>query len=123
MSFVSCRMILTTILSILAKIFYLLSESVKFRSAPFNFHIIFPLVVHGIYLNLELYIFLLNKLNYYLGITFIALLFSHILLAREASDGDENDDIVRQRCTDGKPLYLHRKKKSAAANQKKNKNV
>ena len=40
-------MILTAMLSILMKMVYLFTESLKFRSAPFDFHIIFPLVVHG----------------------------------------------------------------------------
>jgi len=40
-------MVLMTVLSIVYKIAYLVLESLKFKSTPFSFHVIFPIIVHG----------------------------------------------------------------------------
>ena len=36
-----------TAVSVLLKIAFLVLESLKFKSSPFSFHIIFPVIVHG----------------------------------------------------------------------------
>ncbi|EFX79779.1 hypothetical protein DAPPUDRAFT_319223 [Daphnia pulex] len=75
--------------SLLLKIVYLMLEALKFKSTPFNFHIIFPVIVDGI--------------------TFIALTFSPKLLKKEVLNDQENEEILK--LCNGKPIYLPPKKK------------
>jgi len=82
-----------TVLSIVYKIAYLVLESLKFKSTPFSFHVIFPIIVHGL--------------------TLIALSFSPKLLKKEIINEYENEEILKM--CNGKPLYLPTKKKKKTA--------
>jgi len=82
-------MVLMTAVSVVLKIAYLVLESLKFKSSPFSFHIIYPVIVHGL--------------------TLIALSFSSKLLRKEIMNHHENEEILKM--CNGKPIYLPTRKK------------
>ena len=100
-----------TVVSIVLKITFLVLESLKFRSSPFSFHIVFPIIVHGMIINFNHHrnSFGFNSFFPTTGLTLIALSFSPKLLKKEILNDHENDEILKM--CNGKPIYMPTKKK------------
>ena len=112
-SFLTHRMVLMTAVSVVLKIAYLVLESLKFKSSPFSFHIIYPVIVHGIKQIKISYDWIsaanVNSLVSLKGLTLIALSFSSKLLRKEIMNHHENEEILKM--CNGKPIYLPTRKK------------
>lgn len=97
-------------ISLLMKIAYLFLEAIKFKSAPFNFHIIFPVVVHGTLESTHPKSTFTN-ISLTTGITFVILLFSpKILYKKELNHKQENEEILKMCNGRPSPMFIQLKK-------------